>query len=131
MRVFVDGEIACCIQLEQQLCRVCGLAFYEVAPSVLGELLPLRSLGMLGARYLAGLGAAARGRGDRSLRRPMGEIERRPVNAGEPAENQLSRNIAAVRNGRQRPASGRLLATDGPGRHRSSSTPASGKEPAP
>jgi len=52
VRVFVDGEIARCIQLEQQLCRVFGLAFCEVAPSVNDEPLPLRSLGVLGARYL-------------------------------------------------------------------------------
>ena len=52
VRVFVDGEIARCVQLEQQLCRAYGLAFCEVAPNVDDEALPLRSLGVLGARYL-------------------------------------------------------------------------------
>lgn len=52
VRVFVDGEIARCVQLEQQLCRAYELAFCEVAPNVDDEALPLRSLGVLGARYL-------------------------------------------------------------------------------
>ncbi len=52
VRVFVDGEIARCVQLEQQLCRAYGLSFCEVAPNVDDEPLPLRSLGLLGARYL-------------------------------------------------------------------------------
>ncbi len=52
VRVFVDGEIAHCVQLEQQLCRAYGLAFCEVAPNVDDDPLPLRSLGVLGARYL-------------------------------------------------------------------------------
>lgn len=52
VRVFVDGEIARCVQLEQQLCRAYGLAHCEVAPNVDDESLPLRSLGVLGARYL-------------------------------------------------------------------------------
>ena len=52
VRVFVDGEIAHCVQLEQQLCRAYGLSFCEVAPDVDDEPLPLRSLGVLGARYL-------------------------------------------------------------------------------
>ena len=52
VRVFVDGEIARCVQLEQQLSRAYGLEFCEVAPNVDDEPLPLRSLGVLGARYL-------------------------------------------------------------------------------
>jgi DNA-binding transcriptional regulator LsrR (DeoR family) len=52
VRVFVDGEIARCVQLEQQLRRAYGLAFCEVAPNVDDEPLPLRVLGVLGARYL-------------------------------------------------------------------------------
>jgi DNA-binding transcriptional regulator LsrR (DeoR family) len=52
VRVFVDGEIANCLQLEQQLCRAYGLGFCEVAPNVDDDPLPLRSLGVLGARYL-------------------------------------------------------------------------------
>jgi len=52
VRVFIDGEIAQCMRLEQQLCRAYGLGFCEVAPNVDDEPLPLRSLGVLGARYL-------------------------------------------------------------------------------
>ncbi len=52
VRVFVDGAIARCVQLEQQLCRAYGLAFCEVAPNVDDDPLPLRSLGVVGARYL-------------------------------------------------------------------------------
>ena len=52
VRVFVDGEIAHCLQLEQQLCRTYGLSVCEVAPNVDDEPLPLRSLGVIGARYL-------------------------------------------------------------------------------
>ena len=52
VRVFVDGEIAHCLQLEQKLCRAYGLAFCEVAPDLDDAPLPLRTLGVLGARYL-------------------------------------------------------------------------------
>ncbi len=52
VRVFVDGEIAQCVQLEQQLCRAYGLGFCEVAPDLDDAALPLRTLGVLGARYL-------------------------------------------------------------------------------
>ena len=52
VRVFVDGAIARCMQLEQRLCRAYGLSFCEIAPEVDEEPLPLRSLGVLGARYL-------------------------------------------------------------------------------
>ena len=34
VRVFIDGEIAHCVQLEQQLCRAYGLGFCEVAPDL-------------------------------------------------------------------------------------------------
>ena len=52
VRVFVDGEIAHCVRLEQQLCRAYGLGFCEVAPDLDDAALPLRALGVLGARYL-------------------------------------------------------------------------------
>ena len=52
VRVFIDGEIAHCVQLEQQLCRAYGLQVCQVAPNVDDELLPLRSLGVLGARTI-------------------------------------------------------------------------------
>ena len=52
IRVFVDGDVAECVELEQSLTRRFGLEFCQVAPD-LGEAgLPLRALGMLGARYL-------------------------------------------------------------------------------
>ena len=34
VRVFVDGAIARCMQLEQRLCRAYGLSFCEIAPEV-------------------------------------------------------------------------------------------------
>ena len=52
VRVFVDGEIARCVQLEQQLCRAYGLGFCEVAPDLDDAALPLHTLGVLGARFL-------------------------------------------------------------------------------
>lgn len=52
VRVFVDGEIERCVQLERQLCRAYGLSFCEVAPELDDEPLPLRSLGSIGARFL-------------------------------------------------------------------------------
>lgn len=52
VRVFVDGAIARCVQLEQQLCRAYGLASCEVAPVLDDDPLPLRALGVIGARYL-------------------------------------------------------------------------------
>lgn len=52
VQVFIDGKIAHCVRLEQQLCRAYGLGFCEVAPNVDDEPLPLRSLGVLGARTL-------------------------------------------------------------------------------
>lgn len=52
IRVFVDGEVAECVELEQAVTRRYCLDFCEVAPD-LGETgLPLRALGMLGARFL-------------------------------------------------------------------------------
>ena len=52
VRVFVDGEIERCVQLERQLCRAYGLSYCEVAPDLDDEPLPLRSLGAIGARFL-------------------------------------------------------------------------------
>ena len=52
VRVFVDGEIAQCVKLEQQLCHAYGLTTCEVAPNIDDEPLPLRSLGVLGSRFL-------------------------------------------------------------------------------
>ncbi len=52
VRVFVEGDIAQCMQLEQRLRDAYGLAVCEVAPNVDDEPLPLKSLGALGARTL-------------------------------------------------------------------------------
>jgi DNA-binding transcriptional regulator LsrR (DeoR family) len=52
IRVFVDGDIAGCVALEQTLSERYGLEFCEVAPDIGDESLPLKSLGLIGARYL-------------------------------------------------------------------------------
>ena len=52
VRIFIDGQISRCVRLEQQVCRLFGLSFCEVAPNVDNEALPLRSLGVIGGRYL-------------------------------------------------------------------------------
>ncbi len=52
IRVFIDGEVAECVALEDELSRLYGLSVCEVAPDIDPDPLPLRSLGMLGARFL-------------------------------------------------------------------------------
>ncbi len=52
IRVFVDGDIAGCVALEQALSERYGLEFCEVAPDLGDEPLPLKTLGLIGARYL-------------------------------------------------------------------------------
>lgn len=52
VQVFIDGEIADCVALEERLCALYGLAFCEVGPDLDEGPLPLRTLGALGARYL-------------------------------------------------------------------------------
>ncbi len=52
IRVFVDGDVADCVRLEQRLCKLYGLAFCQVAPEIEDAPLPLRTLGVLGARFL-------------------------------------------------------------------------------
>ncbi|MFO1034902.1 MAG: sugar-binding domain-containing protein [Hyphomicrobiales bacterium] len=52
VRVFVEGPIAGCIELEEQLKAQFGLALCEVVPNLDDGPLPLRTLGMAGARYL-------------------------------------------------------------------------------
>jgi DNA-binding transcriptional regulator LsrR (DeoR family) len=55
IRVFVDGPIAGCIALEEQLRSAYGLSHCEVVPNIDQGELPLRTLGMAGARYLRNL----------------------------------------------------------------------------
>ncbi len=52
IRVFVDGDVAECVKLEQRLRQLYGLSFCEVAPDIESDPLPLRTLGVLGARFL-------------------------------------------------------------------------------
>lgn len=55
IRVFVEGPISGCIALEEKLKADFGLAFCEVVPNIDEGPLPLRTLGMAGARYLRNL----------------------------------------------------------------------------
>ncbi|PZF76496.1 sugar-binding transcriptional regulator [Aestuariivirga litoralis] len=55
IRVFVEGPISGCIALEEKLKADYGLAFCEVVPNIDEGSLPLRTLGMAGARYLRNL----------------------------------------------------------------------------
>jgi DNA-binding transcriptional regulator LsrR (DeoR family) len=55
IRVFVEGPISGCIALEEKLKADFGLQFCEVVPNIDEGPLPLRTLGMAGARYLRNL----------------------------------------------------------------------------
>ena len=55
IRVFVEGPIAGCIGLEEKLKANHGLTHCEVVPNVDEGALPLRTLGMAGARYIRNL----------------------------------------------------------------------------
>jgi DNA-binding transcriptional regulator LsrR (DeoR family) len=55
IRVFVEGPIAGCIALEEELKSRFKLTHCEVVPNVDDGELPLRTLGMAGARYLRGV----------------------------------------------------------------------------
>ena len=52
IRVFVEGPISGCIALEEKLKADFGLGFCEVVPNIDEGPLPLRTLGMAGARYI-------------------------------------------------------------------------------
>jgi DNA-binding transcriptional regulator LsrR (DeoR family) len=52
IRVFVEGPISGCIALEERLKADYGLGFCEVVPNIDEGPLPLRTLGMAGARYI-------------------------------------------------------------------------------
>lgn len=52
VQVFIDGDIASCVKLEDRLRKLYGLAYCEVAPDIAEGALPLRALGTLGARFL-------------------------------------------------------------------------------
>ena len=55
IRVFVDGTVAECVALEEALKAGYGLQYCEVAPDLDDGTLPLRTLGIAGARYLRGI----------------------------------------------------------------------------
>ena len=55
IRVFVEGPISGCIALEEKLKADFGLGFCEVVPNIDEGPLPLRTLGMAGARYICHL----------------------------------------------------------------------------
>ena len=52
IRVFVEGPMAGCVALEDELKRRFGLTHCEVVPNIDDGPLPLRTLGTAGARYL-------------------------------------------------------------------------------
>ena len=52
IRVFVEGPIAGCIELEERLKDAYGLSHCEVVPNIDDGPLPLRTLGTSGARYI-------------------------------------------------------------------------------
>jgi DNA-binding transcriptional regulator LsrR (DeoR family) len=55
VRVFVEGPIAGCIALEEELKAAFLLPHCEVVPNIDEGALPLRTLGVAGARYIRGL----------------------------------------------------------------------------
>jgi DNA-binding transcriptional regulator LsrR (DeoR family) len=52
VRVSIDAPVASCMQLEDELQRKYGLRECVVAPEIDDDLLPLRTLGLAGGRYL-------------------------------------------------------------------------------
>ncbi|MCB1379497.1 MAG: sugar-binding transcriptional regulator [Alphaproteobacteria bacterium] len=55
IRVFVEGPIAGCIELEEKLKAAYGLQHCEVVPNIDEGALPLRTLGYAGGRYIRNL----------------------------------------------------------------------------
>jgi DNA-binding transcriptional regulator LsrR (DeoR family) len=55
IRVFVEGPISGCIGLEEKLTARYGLQCCEVVPNIDEGVLPLKTLGMAGARYIRNL----------------------------------------------------------------------------
>jgi DNA-binding transcriptional regulator LsrR (DeoR family) len=52
VRVFIDGDVSECVDLEQQLAVAHGLDYCEVVPDLDQDDLPLRALGIAGAQFL-------------------------------------------------------------------------------
>jgi len=53
VHVTIDGPIGACIALEQRLTNQYGLSFCQVAPDLEDDPLPLRTLGLVGSRFLS------------------------------------------------------------------------------
>lgn len=52
VKVFIDGDVAECVELENALSARYGLDYCEVVPDIGSEDLPLKALGMAGAQFL-------------------------------------------------------------------------------
>ncbi len=52
VKVFIDGDVAECVEMEQRLSALYGLDYCEVVPDLEAEDLPLRALGIAGAQFL-------------------------------------------------------------------------------
>jgi len=52
VKVYIDGDLAECVELENKLSRNFALDYCEVVPELDEEALPLKALGIAGAQYL-------------------------------------------------------------------------------
>ena len=52
VKVYIDGEVSECVELEDELSRRYGLDYCEVVPDFDSEDLPLKALGIAGAQFL-------------------------------------------------------------------------------
>ncbi|MCO5063313.1 MAG: sugar-binding transcriptional regulator [Rhizobiaceae bacterium] len=52
VKVFVDGDVAECVELENRVSESYGLKYCEVVPDFDSDELPLKALGIAGARFL-------------------------------------------------------------------------------
>jgi DNA-binding transcriptional regulator LsrR (DeoR family) len=52
VHVTIDGAIGACIELEEKICERYQLNFCQVAPEIEDEALPLKTLALIGSRYL-------------------------------------------------------------------------------
>lgn len=52
IKIFVDGDVSECVELESRLSERFGLDYCEVVPDFDPDALPLKALGIAGARYL-------------------------------------------------------------------------------
>lgn len=52
VRVYIDGDVSACVELESQLSSAYGLDYCEVVPDFDSSDLPLKALGIAGAQFL-------------------------------------------------------------------------------